>query len=150
MAGVNQYGQTMFYSDNHQGAAGLTILNNAYYNIAGGRPTWTWQGNPYASIQAWVSASGGLLDVTGSLTSNPLLANHVTDVTCSMTSGTPEGPQSCPTGYALSAGSPMIGVGLDLTASPYNLNVGTRDYYGNAIPHTAGSGYNIGADGGAH
>jgi hypothetical protein len=26
----------------------------------------------------------------------------------------------------------MIGVGLDLTAPPYNLNIGTRDYYGNA------------------
>jgi hypothetical protein len=44
----------------------------------------------------------------------------------------------------------MIGVGLDLTAPPYNLNVGTQDFYGNAIPHTKGSGYNIGADGATH
>jgi hypothetical protein len=44
----------------------------------------------------------------------------------------------------------MIGVGLDLTAPPYNLSVGMRDFYGNAIPHTVGSGYNIGADGATH
>jgi hypothetical protein len=149
MAGVNQYGQTAFYFDNHQGAAGLTILNNAYYK-AGGTPVWTWQGNPYTSIPAWVSASGVLLDETGSLTSNPLLANPGSGGTCSMRSGTPEGRQSCPAAYALSAGSPMIGVGLDLTAPPYNLSVGMRDFYGNGIPHTVGSGYNIGADGATH
>ena len=150
MAEANQYGQTIFYSDNHQGVAGLAILNNGYYNASGGVSVWTWQGNPYTSISAWVSASGGLLDGTGSLTSNPLLANHVDDATCSMTSASPGAGQSCPAGYNLTAGSPMVGVGLDLTAPPYNLSVGRQDFYGNAIPHTTGSGYNIGADGAPH
>ena len=42
----------------------------------------------------------------------------------------------------------MIGIGIDLTQPPYSLNVGTRDYYGNTIPHGVGTGFNIGADGG--
>jgi hypothetical protein len=149
MAGTTSYGWTIFYLDNGQGNGGLTILNNAYYNL-GGTPVWTWQGNPYTSLAAWVSSSGGLLDETGSLTSNPLLANAGNGGTCAWTPSLGGGPQPCPSAYKLTIGSPMVGAGLNLTASAYNLSVGTRDYYGNAIPHTLGTGYNIGADGGPH
>jgi hypothetical protein len=37
-------------------------------------------------------------------------------------------------------------VGANLTATPYNLDIGTRDYFGN----TLGTSINIGADGGKH
>jgi hypothetical protein len=149
MAGTNQYGQTIFYADNHVLTGGFTILNNAYYNL-GDSPTWIWQGNNYNTLAAWAKASGGAINVTGSLTSNPLLTSPGAGGTCSWTPNLGNGPQSCPTGYKLRTDSPMIGAGLNLTASPYNLKVGTRDYYGNTIPHAVGTGYNIGADGGAH
>jgi hypothetical protein len=43
-------------------------------------------------------------------------------------------------GFALKPGSPAIGTGVDLTATPYNLDIGKRDYFGN-VPSR-----NIGAD----
>jgi hypothetical protein len=60
-----------------------------------------------------------------------------------------EAPQPCPSGYQLKHGSRVVGAGVNLTASPYNLNPGARDYFGRAIAHRVGSGYNIGADGAA-
>ncbi|HLL88858.1 MAG TPA: carbohydrate-binding protein, partial [Tepidisphaeraceae bacterium] len=45
--------------------------------------------------------------------------------------------------YKLKADSPLINAGLNLTASPFNLSVGTRDFYGNALPQLGA--YDIGA-----
>ena len=42
----------------------------------------------------------------------------------------------------------MIGAGLNLN-SLYSINPGAQDFYGIAIPHGVGSGYNVGAYGGA-
>jgi hypothetical protein len=50
----------------------------------------------------------------------------------------------------LSHGAAAVGRGIDLTAKPYNLKIGSRDYFGAAIPNGVGSGYNVGADGAAH
>src|SRR5690348_14841005 len=83
------------------------------------------------------------------LTAYPV-ANAGTGGTCSWSPPPANGPQPCPAGYQLPTGSAAIGAGVNLTQSPYNLSVVTRDYYGNTIPHTAGSGYNMGADGGRH
>jgi hypothetical protein len=30
------------------------------------------------------------------------------------------------------------------------IDVGARDYYGNTMPHSYGTGFNVGADGGRH
>jgi hypothetical protein len=146
MAGTNQWGQTLFYVDNHVGTGGLTVLNNDYFNLRGS-PVWTWQGNNYGTLAAWATASGGAINVTGSTTANPLLVSAGGGRTCSWMPSLNNGPQLCPTAYKLLTGSPMIGAGLNLTQAPYNLTVGTQDYYGNTIPHGVGTGYNIGADG---
>jgi hypothetical protein len=50
-----------------------------------------------------------------------------------------------PTAYQLLPSSPMIGAGLDLSAS-YSINPGPQDFYGNTIP--LASRFNIGAYGG--
>jgi hypothetical protein len=52
------------------------------------------------------------------------------------------GPQPCPAAYRLLTRSLGLDAGVDLQAAPYNLDVGTRDYYGNPITTTP----NIGAD----
>ncbi len=65
---------------------------------------------------------------------------------CTWTPARGDGPQPCPQGYQLIDGSLGIGAGADLTMEPFSLNVGQRDYYGSAIPHIIGSGYNMGAD----
>jgi hypothetical protein len=59
------------------------------------------------------------------------------------------GPQSCLERFELRQGSPLIGTGIDLR-SRYGIDVGSRDFFGNAIPHGLGTGFNVGADGGAH
>ena len=56
------------------------------------------------------------------------------------------GPQPCPSVYRLRPGSPALEVGANLAATPYNLDIGTRDYFGN----TLGTSINIGGDGGKH
>jgi hypothetical protein len=78
-----------------------------------------------------------------------MLANPGNGGTCTWTPSSSTGPQPCPTAYELQSGSPLLGTGLDLTQSPYNLNVGTHDYFGNPLGNGVGSGYNIGADGAA-
>ncbi len=134
-----------FYADNHEGDANLTIVNNEYYNASSGPASWTWAGAPYSSLSAWAAASAGAIDLAGSIVADPGLASPGGGGTCGGTSG----PQPCPGAYRLSTtASPAIGTGLNLTQAPYLLDVGARDYYGNSIPHSRGSGYNIGADGG--
>jgi hypothetical protein len=93
----------------------------------------------YTSLAAWTSSQGA--DVH-SLTSNPSLSNLTTAATCGSTSG----PQPCPSNAQLMRGSAMTSAGVNLTQSTYNLNVGSVDYYGIAIPGL-GTCYNIGAYG---
>jgi hypothetical protein len=65
-------------------------------------------------------------------------------------------PQSCTGAYALTAGSALIGKGVDIQATLGVLNPNgiqlnpVRDYFGNATPNGVLSGWNIGADGGHH
>jgi hypothetical protein len=40
----------------------------------------------------------------------------------------------------------MIGAGIDL-GKRYGIDVGVQDYFGNNIPHSVGTGFNVGADG---
>jgi hypothetical protein len=57
--------------------------------------------------------------------------------------------KSCPEQFELRQGSQLIGTGLDLH-SRYGIDVGSHDFFGNAIPHGLGTGFNVGADGGPH
>lgn len=126
------------------------VLNGNDYYRAGRVPSvsWVWGSGAgrtlYSSFAAYQTGSGQ--DANGVIT-NPSLTSVGSGGTC-YSSGTPIGPQPCPRNYVLQPGSAMIGAGLNLTQAPYSLSVGTRDYYGNAIPHGVGSGYNIGSDGG--
>lgn len=49
--------------------------------------------------------------------------------------------------YRLETGSPMIGVGLNVTTL-LGVDEGNKDFYGTAVPHATGTGYNIGSYGG--
>ena len=147
-------GQLFIYGPFQTASTTSLFLNNDYYNSAGTfKIRWGTNNTSYSSFSAWraigqETTQGG---VPVGTTANPLLANSGSGSTCSWTPSTTTTwpPSSCPSGYQLLSGSPMIGTGLDLTQAPYGFNVGTRDYFGNAIPHAVGTGYNIGADGAA-
>lgn len=126
-----------------------TLDYNDYYRAGGSTARWVWNGTNYTTLAAFQAATG--LEGHG-LNVNPNFSSAGTGGTC-YSSGTPAGPQPCPSGYALSTGSPMIGVGEDLTSllSARGLPaLPSTDYYGTTIPNGVGTGYNIGADGAHH
>jgi hypothetical protein len=59
-------------------------------------------------------------------------------------SGSRQRSAAVPSVYRLRRGSTALGMGANLAATPYNLDIGTRDYFGN----TLATSINIGADGG--
>ncbi len=124
-------------------ASAVTIANNLYYNPEG-NDHWNWLNVDYASLAAFKTASGK--DI-GSSVGQPSVVGAGMEGPCPWTPHLANGPQPCPSGYALKAHSAAIGTGLNLALAPYALEPGSRDYYGTALPHHAGSGYNIGADG---
>jgi hypothetical protein len=126
--------------------ASCSVVGNDYFSPSAFRLKWN--GTIYPSLSAFRSSTGQET-VAGKpvgFALNPQLAAPGTGGNCL----TPSAAQhKCLSEYQLRAGSPMIGAGLDLN-SLYGIDVGARDYYGNAIPHGIGSGFNIGADGDAH
>lgn len=113
---------------------GLLFTGNDYFTL--GSFSLTWNGVTYSSFAAWQTATSQE-KISGSnvgLTSNPLLTN-------------PGGGTSG--SYVLQVGSPMIGVGINLTTQ-FSISQGSRDYVGNAIPNGIGTGYNVGSDGAHH
>ena len=135
-SGTSRFGRTALMVTNHQDPTWTTIANNVWYSMGGGTPLWATDSTNYSSFAAYQSGTGW--DV-GSQYLNPLLINPGNGGTC----GSATGPQPCPGTYIPIANSPVIGTGLNLTESPYNVTIGTRDYYGNAISHRS----NIGAYG---
>jgi hypothetical protein len=127
----------------------MLFKNNDWFRVnhnQSSNPMWNWHGcpsNACTTLAQWKAAGG---DQSG-LSVNPNLTSAGGGGTC-YSSGVPAGPQPCPSAYVLQGGSPMIGTGLDLTAQPYQITVGSKDYYGNSIPNGVGTGYNVGADGG--
>jgi hypothetical protein len=121
----------------------VTIKNNLYYS-----PSAVWWINARYDTLAQVQAAGW---EQGSIVaaSSPAV-NAGSGGTCNWSPRLANGPQPCPSAYQLVTGAPGIGAGLNLTQPPHNFNVGTRDYWGTAMPHTLGSGYNMGADGARH
>lgn len=134
-----------FVTTNGTLAAGVTYSHNDYFTISGS-VTW-FQGTvtSYSTLAAWQAvAPGG--DPGSIITSPGFSGTGGTGGTCSWTPNLNNGPQPCPSQYALAGGSAMKSSGIDLTMAPYNLTVGTRDYYANTVPGT-GPCWNIGADG---
>jgi hypothetical protein len=119
----------------------LTLDNNVYY-VTQATPRWRWGGTAYTTFASYQTATG--FDAH-SLTSDPVLVAPGTSGTLSWNPTLADGPQPEPSGYELQTSSPLFGVGANLAST----NPGTRDYYDRAIPNGLGSGYNIGAYGGA-
>jgi hypothetical protein len=132
----------LLYTGFDEGA--MTLVNNDYYRVNGSGAMFGWAGAFYATLAAF---QAGTAKDNGSIGIDPKLTPTGDRESC-YSSGIPVGPQPCPRNYAVHADSAVVGAGLDLTKAPYGLNPGKRDYYGNAIPHSVGSGYNIGAYGG--
>lgn len=150
---VSDAGQYYIYAPFQNLPTNSLFLNNDYWTKSGSF-TILWN-NPatYASLAAWQATGQETISASpvGS-SANPLLVGGGSSITCSWTPSSanswPPG-SNCPSSYELQHSSTMIGSGLDLTQAPYSLSVGTRDYYGDAIPNGVGTGYNIGADGAA-
>jgi hypothetical protein len=138
----DQFGQTAYLdSSKVPDVSAITLVNNLYYNPRGYN-RWKWLDVEYSSLEAFHAATNA---DENSIVGNPSLTNAGFGGTCSWTPSA-KGPQPCPLAYQSKSGSVAIGAGANLTLRPYNLLVGTRDYYGHAISHRV-AGYNIGADG---
>lgn len=127
--------------DGSNGATGLntiTMTGNDYYNAGTGTTNYVWGSSAFASLAAFQS---GTWQEANSVSTNPLLMSAGGGGTIANTTG----PQPGPFAYRLRQGSPAIGTGINLTLRPYNLVVGQRDYFKNAVPNVALSGFNIGA-----
>ncbi len=96
----------------------------------------------YTSLATWQAAVPG--GETGATTANPTFSGTPAASTC-YTSGTPAGPQPCPSVFSLGGGSTLKNTGLDVTAPPYSKSVGITDYFGVTVPTGVGTGYPIGA-----
>jgi hypothetical protein len=115
----------------------LIFDGNDYHSI--GTFSLNWNGTNYTSLAAWKAAFTAQEPHSGAFsTDNPFLNNPGGG-------GTTGGyvPASL-TAYELQPGSPMIGVGLNLS-SLYSINPGAQDYYGASIPYA--TGFNVGAGG---
>ena len=138
-SGTDQYGRTRFVDyGNGPDTTQVTLTHNLYF----GPGSWYWGLTDYAALGDYQAASG---KDAGSVVGDPNLAGAVPAGACTWTPSLADGPQPCPSGYELTA-APVLNAGANLQAAPFNLDVGTRDYWGNAITTTP----NIGADGGPH
>lgn len=139
----NDSGDLFVYST---GGTFVPADGNDYYRTGTAPPYFIqYNGVIYSTFAAYQSGTGQ--DAHGT-TASPGFASvpSLPATTCYVNGTIPSGPGNCPVGYRLTAGSPLISTGLNITG--VTLGVGTRDYYGNSVPNGVGTGYNIGADGG--
>lgn len=145
--GQNAFGERSFVTASVVPVGSLYCDYNMYYNGNNSSAKMFTTSSNISSLAAWQSATG--LDAHSIVAaSNPGIAAPGSGGTLSWP---PQAQTTWPPGgtaYKLTGGSPCIGTGVDLTQSPFFLNVGTRDFFGNSIPHGVGTGYNIGAYGG--
>jgi hypothetical protein len=137
------YPQTPYIdADNAANMTGVTIRNNLWWSNSG-FDRWHINAAFYNSL-AEVQAAGW---EQNSRVANPNLVNGGAGGNCTWTpNAAGGGPQPCPSVYKLTPGSPGLNAGANLQAAPYNLNVGTRDYWNKPITTTP----HMGADGGPH
>jgi len=133
----DQWGQAWYANSSGQvppDIANVEFIHNLYND--GG--LWHINGDVYHSLPE-VLAIG---KEAGSVVSDPQVTDPGGGGTCAWHPTRHNGPQPCPAAYRLLTRSLGVDAGVDLQAAPYNLGVGTRDYYGNPITTTP----NIGAD----
>jgi hypothetical protein len=112
--------------------ASLTVSNNNYK--LGTNPEFTWLGKVYLSLLSFQTATG---KDANSTSVDPALALPGQGGICSgITNAT------CPSAYALAAGSSVEGKGADL--SYFGIALPTVGYFGAAFRNA--KGYNVGAD----
>jgi hypothetical protein len=131
---------------------------NDWYSVGAGRgPLWIYSNNQVCNTLACWQTNINNGDA-GATQATPFTA-AATDITCYPANTIPNGPQPPPTGTCPAwAGSTnvtntMKGTGVNVYVAPYGVPTtkypaATVDYYGNSVPNTTGSGYNIGAYGG--
>jgi hypothetical protein len=130
---------------------GLSYMDyNNYYSLNGGCAQTC--GAAYSmqySLGAWTAQSGGF--DSHATNADPKLVSPTANPISAWTPSSADtvGPRGSgsPSGLHLNTGSPMVGVGVNPAASPYNQPAATQDYYGANVPNAcSGTGYNIGAD----
>jgi hypothetical protein len=126
---------------------GVLWAANAWFNMSGGGTTqWNFgTSSTVTTLAAWqaVAANGD----AGATTANPgFSGTGGTGGSCTWTPSTQSSwpPSGCPTPYTLAGGSAMLGTGVALMGSPYNVSsIGARaSYYSASGPS---SPYDIGA-----
>jgi hypothetical protein len=103
--------------------------NNLYWYTGAGNPSFKWGGSTYTSFAAF--QTGSAQEANGKYV-NPLLNDPTYH-----TNGFPT------TSFTLQSGSPAINAGANLVALGIVSSMGSRDFFGNAIPQ--GGVYDIGA-----
>ncbi len=131
---ANSFNQSWLVWTNNAEPSGIKFVNNDYFGDA--PVTFEWNGTRYTSLATWQAASG---EDAAALSVNPKLASPGNGGTCNGWSAT-----CAANAYSLGAASPMLGKGIDLTAAPYNLDIGKHDFFGK--PVGAGVPANLGAD----
>jgi hypothetical protein len=106
--GVNLYVRSTGLTDQ----TNVMFTNNLYF---GGSDRWYPNGVLYNSLAA-AQAAGW--EANSKADQDPLLTNPGAGGTCSWTPALANGPQPCPSAYRLRPGSPALGAGANLTATP--------------------------------
>jgi hypothetical protein len=132
--GSNVIMNNIFYADNpnlmHMGLNdNVTFDYNLYWYTGAGDPIFRWGHRKYQGFSAFQTGSG---QEANGLYVNPLLNDP-----------TYHGVGFPVNAFTLQEGSPAIDAGADLATLGYVTNMGTRDFFGNAIP--ANGAYDIGA-----
>jgi hypothetical protein len=102
---------------------------------------WRWGATTYTSLAAWRAAAGTPETLAGSpvgVQADPLVASLVAGA-----QPTTVAAMEAMTTFKLLAASPAINAGADLRTATYgSLNIGTRDFWNNALP--VGGAFDIG------
>jgi hypothetical protein len=122
--------------------ANLLFTGNDYFST--GAFDIFWGATAFSSLSAWQTATG-----QEKMAGNNVGLNVDPKLTSAGTSGTSNGYNiSSLLGYELQHASPVIGSGINLE-NAFGISDGGQDYFGDSAPNGVGSGYNMGADGGA-
>jgi len=136
MSNHDQYGRSGNFYYNPYAQTGMTLSNNLYY--ATSSPVWRWGGTSYTNLSAWLASGHESNPVYG----DPMVNNGGTGGTCSWTPSLGNGPQPCPSAYALQPGSLALEAGIAVSGS------GGKDYYQSALSSPPSIGAYSGSGGG--
>jgi hypothetical protein len=120
--------------------AGLLFRGNAYHSTSSF--SILWGGSSYSTMAAWRAAYATQETISAadvSIVDNP-------DLVAPGAGGIINAVPASLTAYELVTGSPMIGVGLNVTTL-LGVDEGNLDFYGTTVPHGVGTGFNVGAYG---